>query len=159
MIRRWYLVWVYLDGSVAMDPNVASTGEYYCEFLAKHKNDATYSDELSWWWTNWYRYSRNSLAHNIIFGYRHLISPNITPDYKMYILWVDTINLDAPDVLCHGPFDFTPITSLNQTRNRVASIDWWQLHSICQSLNILALPDGCSQTVCHHSLTEGIPCY
>jgi len=125
MIRCWYLIRVWLDGSVALNTDFASTGQYYCEFLAKHKDDANCSDKISRWWPNWYCYSCNSVTHNIVFGSCTLIRPSFAPNHTNYILWADTIDLDAPYVILHGPFDFNSITSSNRTRNLIASEDWW----------------------------------
>ena len=91
-----------------MNPDFASTGDYYCEFLAKQKDDATCSDELNRWWPNWYRYSNDSLTTNIIFGSQTLICPNFTPYHTKYKLWADKIDLSVSDVT----LTLTPISRL-----------------------------------------------
>ena len=71
-----------------------------------------------------------------------LIRPNFTPDHTKFILRTDMINLGLPDVVLRGPFEFASITSSNRTKNLVASVDWQKVHSVYQSLNIIALTIG-----------------
>ena len=82
MLRKWYLACVCLQSSAASNLDAIKSGLCYCSFLAKHKDDVSRSDELSRWWHDWYRYTRDKLTGNVIFGARILLRPNITPDHK-----------------------------------------------------------------------------
>ena len=81
MLRKWYLVQVDLDASELLATMKPSNGYYYCYFLAKHPDDSGKSDEFSRWRPDWYRYSRDSIIDEIIFGRRTLFRPSTTPDH------------------------------------------------------------------------------
>ena len=137
MIRRWYLVQFDLEASNALDINCAVTGLYYCYFLAKHPSDINKSDESSWWWPDWYRYTRDSITNNIIFGDRILLRPNLSPDPKKFIQWGDSVNLLDKECMILGPFDFKMISHLNRTCCKIDANEWQQLSNICSHRGIL----------------------
>ena len=85
MRRRWYLVKVDLEASEQSCAAFASTSLYYCLFLAKHPADMNKSNEYSIWWPDWYKYSRDSVTDDIIFGDRILFRPSVNPDPGKYI--------------------------------------------------------------------------
>ena len=126
-----------MQSSATINQYVATSCLYYCDFLAKHKDNVGRSDELSRWWPDWYRYTKNTLTGDIIFGVRILLRLNITPDHTKYIQWYDTLNLINNDTLLHGPFDFFPVSSNNCSRNIIASTNWLQLGEACARLSIL----------------------
>ena len=142
MQRRWYLVQVDIDTSLSLRPDYIKQGVYYCSFLAKHANDNKLSDELSRWWPDWYRYSRDSITNALIYGDRVLFRPSILPDSSKYISWSDEINLGDNDVILSGPFDFEKISSVNRTRSKVAGVEWRRLYDICSSEGLLPPTTG-----------------
>ena len=160
MLRKWYLVRICLQSSIASNFDATISGLYYCDFLAKHKDDVRRSDELSRWWPDWYRYTIDKLTGDIVFGSRILLRPNITPDHNKYIQWADTLNLFDSDTLLYGPFNFLPISSSNRSRNLVAPSDWLRLGAACGRLSILppTLVPPKRFTVCpptrHHPSTK-----
>jgi len=85
----------------------------------------------------WYRYSRDSISNDIVFGTRILIRPNVTLDASTFIQWADTVDLysDESDVL--DPFDFEFISPSNRTRNLVPLHIWMTLSKMCSSRGIL----------------------
>ena len=111
---------------------------YYCSFLAKHVSDKKWSDEFSRWWSDWYRYSRDSVTNVIIFGDRVLFRPSILPDSAKYIRWSDEIKLGDDSVNLSGPFNFEKISSTNLTRSKVAGVEWRNLHDVCLSEDLLS---------------------
>ena len=85
MRRRWYLVQVDLDASKSICSTYIKDLSYYCHFLAKHPNDKNKSDEYSRWWPDWYKYSRDSITSDIVFGDRILFRPSQQPNADKYI--------------------------------------------------------------------------
>ena len=85
MLRKWYLVLVYIDASASLHRDYVTSGVYYCSFLAKHPGDIRLSDEHSRWWSDWYRYSKDSVTNDIIFGMRILFRPSMLPDSTKFI--------------------------------------------------------------------------
>lgn len=81
MIHCWYLFSIFLEASVTMDADLTSSEMFYCDFLYKYRVDCERSNKLSWWWFNWYNYTRESTSNNIIFGTRVLFHPSITHDH------------------------------------------------------------------------------
>jgi len=84
MTSRWYLVQANVESATSDLMSDLVEGEYYCTFLAKHPSDAKSSDDCSRYWPNWYRYSRDSLSDEIVFGYRILFFPNTMPNHNRY---------------------------------------------------------------------------
>ena len=89
----------------------ATTGLYYCLFLAKHPADMNKSDEYSRWRPDWYNYSRDSVTDDIIFGERMLFRPSVNPDHVKYIQLADSIEFANPNIILAGPFNFEAISS------------------------------------------------
>jgi len=137
MLRRWFLIQICLDATSELEPNYLATSRYYAYFLAKHKDDATLSDEHSRWWPDWYRYTTDSVSGNIIFGDRILFRPNISPDPSEYIQWADTVSLAESSTLLVGPFDFEEISQTNRTRCKVHQTYWKRAVEICTDKNII----------------------
>ena len=137
MIRRWYLVQIDMETSTSIDAQCQTSGFYYSHFLAKHPSDAGKSDDSSRWWPDWYRYSRDSITDDVIFGDRVLFRPNITPDHSKYIQWGDLVNLKHKSCLLLGPFEFESLSPTNRTRQKVTSDIWLQLSDLCSQRGIL----------------------
>ena len=144
MKRKWYLVKVDLEASEQSCAEFASTSLYYCSFLAKHPADMNKSDEYSRWWPDWYKYSRDSVTNDIIYGYRMLFRPSMNPDPAKYIEWADTVNFAEPNTILTGPFDFEKISSSNRTRNKVSGEDWRNLCDKCALDGLLPPTTGSS---------------
>ena len=122
-------------------PNLLG-GEYYCTFLAKHPSDTKFSNNCSRWWPDRYRYSKDSVTNDIKFGDRILFRPNVTPNPKKFIQWVDSIDLSLSSCCLIGPFNFEPVDKLNRTHNKVQFSLWHQLSEICHDENILPPTGG-----------------
>ena len=86
----------------------------------------------------WYRYTKDAITGNIVFGARILLRPNITPDHKKYIQWANILTLLDGDILLHGPFDFLSISSNNHSKNLVAPPDWLKFGDVCVNLSVLS---------------------
>ena len=69
MFQQWYLVQVYLRASMELNNEYKSACTYYCDFIAKHRPNVGISDSMSQWWPNWYRYSRDSIYGDLVFGF------------------------------------------------------------------------------------------
>jgi len=138
MLHRWYLIQIDLASSVSSHSDYAVRSLYYCVFLAKHPGDSRLSDEFSRWRPDWYRYSRDSVSNDIVFGDIILFYPNVTPDSSKYIKWADEITLRPASNILVGPFDFERISSANRTRNKIDGGGHWRtLHDVCSSKGIL----------------------
>ena len=72
MLQKWFLVQVDIYASASLRQEYVTAGVYHCSFLAKHSGDKKLSDELSRWWPDWYRFSRDSISNDIVFGSRML---------------------------------------------------------------------------------------
>jgi len=95
MTKRWYLVQMDLEATASIVKPTLCEGEYYCTFLAKHPSNTKLSDDCSRWWPNWYRYSRDSVTDDIVFGDLILFHPNITPNHTKFIQWGNTVGLTS----------------------------------------------------------------
>lgn len=137
MLRRWFLVQLCLNATSTIKPDYLTTGQYYAYFLAKHKDDAQLSDENSRWWPDWYRYTKDRITGDIVYGNRILFRPDISPDYSKYIQWADTISISVDGTLLVGPFNFAAIRPSNQTRRRVDQKYWKLVADICITRNLL----------------------
>ena len=144
MIRKWYLVQVDIEASASLRHDYAEAGVYYCSFLAKHPADKKMSDEHSRWWPDWYKYSRDSISNDIVFGTRILFRPSILPNSSKYIRWSDNLTLFSNDKLLHGPFNFEIISPTNRTRSKVSLANWRILHDVCKSKGLLPPTVGSS---------------
>ena len=131
MTKSWYLVQADLEATASIITSTTCTGEYYCTFLAKHPSDTKLSDDCSRWWPDWYRYSRDSITNDIVFGDRTLFLPNITPSHKKFIQWGDTVSLSSHDCCLLVRFNFMPIDESNHTRNKVQFSWWHRLTEMC----------------------------
>jgi len=139
---RWYLVQVDFEATTSDLMSDLVEGEYYCTFLAKHPSDVKSSDDCSWYWPNWYRYSRDLVNNEIVFGDSVFFCPNTTPDHEIYIQWGNRAQLVTGGFLLLGPFDFKSVDKSNRTRNIVPTSLWHQLAEICHRRNILPLTVG-----------------
>ena len=144
MKRQWYLVKIDLEASARSCAAFATTRVYYCLFLAKHPADMDKSDEYSRWWPDWYKYSRDSVTDDIIFGDRMLFRPSINPDPDKYIQWADSIEFDKPNTILAGPFNFEAMSSSNRTWSKVAGEVWRNLCNTCALEGILPPTTGSS---------------
>jgi len=142
MLRRWYITQINLDAFESFNTNYYVSGCYYCHFLAKHLSDISKCDNSGRWWLDWYRYSRNSISNDIVFGDRILFRPNISPDHKKYIQWGASVCLLDEEYFMMGPFDFEPLSSNNCTHCKVTSNIWLDLAAICSQRDILSLALG-----------------
>ena len=142
MMHRWFLIQVDTESSAMLRPDYALVSHYYCVFLAKHSNDKRLSDEFSRWWSDWYRYSRDTVSNDIVYGDRVLFRPNMSPDSTKYIQWADTITLRPASNILLGPFNFEAISSSNRTRNKISGINWRTLHDMCINDGILPPTTG-----------------
>ena len=142
MLHRWYLIKIDLTSSALLHSDYAVRSLYYCIFLAKHPGDSRLSDEFSRWWLDWYRYSRDSVSNDIVYGDRILFCPNVAPDSSKYIQWADVLTLQPASDILVGPFDFESISSANRTRNKIDGVHWRVLHDICSSDGILSPTTG-----------------
>ena len=142
MLHRWYLIQIDLASSASLHSDYVVRSLYYCVFLAKHPGDSRLSDEFSRWWPDWYRYSRDSMSNDIVFGDGILFRPNVAPDSSKYIQWADEITLRPASNILVGPFDFEDISSANRTRNKIAGINWRKLHDMCINDGILPPTTG-----------------
>ena len=142
MMHRWFLIQVDMESSATLQPDYAITSTYYCIFLAKHSSDKRLSDEFSRWWPDWYKYSRDTVSNDIVYGDRILFRPNMSPDSTKYIQWADTITLRAASNILLGPFNFEAMSPSNRTRNKIAGIHWRSLHDICNNDGILPPTTG-----------------
>lgn len=79
-MKRWYLLQVYLCASSSLNSEYDKSNMYYCIFLAKHRDDMDKSYEFSRWWTDLYKFSRDSICSDIIFGDRILFRATVIPD-------------------------------------------------------------------------------
>ena len=136
--RRWYLVQIDMESTATANPDYATNGKYWCIFHYSHPNDKDKSDEFSRWWPEWYRYTRCSTTDAIIYEYRILIRPSVTPCSKKFIQWAALIPLyGTKSTVLVGPFDFASITMSNRVRQRVSREYWDQLSQICNNIGIL----------------------
>ena len=155
MLRKWYLVQVDIDASASLRQDYVSSGLYYCSFLAKHPGDIKLSDEHSRWWPDWYRYSRDSVTHDIIFGARILFRPSVLPDSTKYIRWSDELKLAGSDKILMGPFNFERISLSNRTRSKVSLANWRILYEECLSRGLL--PPTIGTTTFNASSSASVP--
>ena len=68
MRRLWYVVQVDMPSTLELNPDYATNGQYWCVFHYKHPSDHKRSDACSRWWPEWYRYSRDPVSQDIIYG-------------------------------------------------------------------------------------------
>mmetsp|Transcript_30633 Transcript_30633/g.36414 ORF Transcript_30633/g.36414 Transcript_30633/m.36414 type:complete len:194 (+) Transcript_30633:253-834(+) len=80
-----------------------------------YPSDAGKSDDSSRWWSDWYRYSQDSITDNVIFGDRVHFRPNITPNHSKYSQGGDSVNLKQGTCLPLDPFDFESLYPTNRT--------------------------------------------
>ena len=105
----------------------------YCVFLAKHPNYINKRNAFSWWWTEWYDYSRCKDTNNIIYGHRVIIWPNQTPDSSIYIQWSNELSLISPASSKQSPStilgtsNFDTINKSNPMRGNFRIQQWHQL--------------------------------
>ena len=85
MLRKWYLIQVEIKASVSLRQDYTTAGVYYCAFLENHPGDIKMSDKHSRWWPEWYKYTRDSISDNIVFGTSMLFRPFILPNSAEYI--------------------------------------------------------------------------
>lgn len=142
MMNRWFLIQIDLESSASLHNDYAVQSLYYCTLLAKHPSDKRLSDEFSCWWPNWYRYSRDYVSNDIVFGDRILFRPNMAPHSIKYIQWADEVILHPASNILSGPFDFESISSSNRTRNKIEGIRWRNLHDKCTGDGILPPTTG-----------------
>ena len=150
MLRKWYLVQIDIDASTSLRHDYATAGIYYCSFLAKHPGDAKRSDEHSRWWPDWYRYSRDSVTNDIVFGTRMLFRPSMLPDSTKYIRWSDELLLPSSDSILLGPFDFEHISPTNRTCSKVSLANWRILYDECRTRGLLPPTIGTTTFNAHH---------
>jgi len=139
MTRRWYLVQIDIDTSKTININSSRPSSLHCYFLAKHPVDLNKSDTSSRWWPDWYRYTRDSISNNIVFGDQILFRPNISPNPGKYIQWGDSINFTVNGCLLLGQFNFEAISPINCTRCKVKMTLWKRLAEMCACQNMLGL--------------------
>ena len=133
---RWYLVQVDIESTMEVNPNFINNGEYYCVFLAKHRDDNPKSDEHSRFWPDWYRYTKDPVTKVITYTVRVLFPPHRQPDPARYIQWATTLQLHTASTVLLGPFDFEAISTTNRTKSKVAQTHWQQCYDICVNSNI-----------------------
>ena len=136
MRPKWYLIQVDMDATLEANPQVRTTGIYYCNFLAKHPNDMNKNDEYSRFWPDWYEYTKHSTTNIIQYGKRILFPPHQTPNPDKYILWADEIDLHTNSNILLGPFNFEPLSSANRTRYKIHHVQWDQCYQQCNAQNI-----------------------
>ena len=136
MKARWYLVQVDMESTAEVNPNYSTNGEYYCVFLAKHRDDNPKSDEHSRFWPDWYRYTKDPITGIITYTVRVLFPPHRQPDPARYIQWATTLQLHTTPTVLLGPFDFEATGTTNRTKSKVAKINWQQCYDICVNNNI-----------------------
>ena len=155
MLRKWYLVQVDIEASASLRQDYVTSGVYYCSFLAKHPGDIKLSDEHSRWWPDWYRYSRDSVTNDVIYGTRILFRPSMLPDSTKYIRWSDELQLTSSDKVMMGPFDFEHISPSNRTRSKVSLANWRILYEECQTRGLL--PPTIGTTTFNASSSASVP--
>ena len=138
MRRLWYVVQVDMPSTIEVNPDYASNGQFWCVFHFKHPSDTKLSDACSRWWPEWYKYSRDPVSNNIIYGERILVQPSVTPSDKKFIQWAALLPLYGPEsTVLVGPFLFAPIDESNRIRQKIASCEWIVLAQICNNIGIL----------------------
>ena len=142
MLRKWYLVKVDIDTSTSLRQDYATAGVYYSFFLEKHPGNIKLSDEHSRWWPDWYKYSRNSVTNDIVFGTRMLFGPSMLLDSTKYIRWSDELLLVSSNKILLGPFDFENISPMNRTRSKLSLANWRILYSGCKTRGLIPLTIG-----------------
>ena len=139
MRRLWYVIQVDMPSTVTQNPAYASNGLYWCVFHYKHPSDHKLSDACSRWWPEWYRYSRDKVSHDIIYGNRILIRPSVTPNADKFIQWATLLPLYGPQSsVLVGPFDFAPVTASNRIRYKISLCEWSALAQVCNNVDILS---------------------
>ena len=120
----WFLIQINLESSALLHSDYAMKSLYYCIFLAKHPGNKRLSDKFSRWWPKWYKYSRDTVSNNIVFGDRILFHPNVILDNVKYIQWADEVTFRHTSNILLGSFNFEGISSSNCTRNKIDGIHW-----------------------------------
>ena len=139
MRRLWYVIQVDMPSTVTQNPAYASNVLYWCVFHYKHPSDHKLSDACSRWWPEWYRYSRDKVSHDIIYGNRILIRPSVTPNVDKFIQWATLLPLYGPQSsVLVVPFDFAPVTASNRIRYKISLCEWPALAQVCNNVGILS---------------------
>ena len=137
MRRLWYVVQIDMPSTIELNPEYATNGQYWCVFHYKHPSDQQRSDACSRWWPEWYRYSRDPVSQNIIYGQRILVRPSVTPSAEKFIQWASLLPLYGPkSSVLVGPFLFEPISASNRIRQKIALQDWAALALVCNNVGI-----------------------
>ena len=111
LLHCWFLIQLDLESSVSLHSDYAIRSLYYCIFLAKYPNDKRLSDEFRRCWPDLYKYSRDSVSNDLVFGDIILFRLNVIPDITKYIQWAAEIILRPAFNILFGLFDFESISS------------------------------------------------
>ena len=137
MLRKWYLVQVDIDASTSLRQDYATAGVCSFSFLAKRPGDIKLSDKHSSWWLNWYRYSKESVTNEIVFGTRMFFRLSMLPYSTTYIRWNDELLLVGSNKILLGPFNFEHISPTNRNYLKVSLINWRILYDECKTRGLL----------------------
>ena len=104
-----------------------------------------------------YKYSRDTVSKDIVFGDRILIRPSTVPCSDKYIQCATLLQLYGPNpATLVGPFSFALINESNRTRQRIPSCEWTALARVCNAVGILPPSLGESKQK-PHALCSSIP--
>ena len=85
MNRLWYVIQVDMPSTIELNPDYPTNGIYWCVFHYKYSSDDKRSDACSRWWPEWYRYSRDPVSHDIMYGQRILLRSSVTHNADEFI--------------------------------------------------------------------------
>jgi hypothetical protein len=121
--REWKLIRVNFLKSIQQHPSCLQDGRFLAEFYIEHHRDKQHDITHRRYWLEYHE----SNSHKSISVDYHIIQPSQYSESvatsKRLTPYREWINIDDPDILLHGPFNFATLNN-RKTRDRIADTDW-----------------------------------